>query len=253
MGGMRQHCDLHGSVEIALATDVAVAQGLVVGRLVEKSAIKTIFEDRTDRGDGTCLDEDGALAGCIDARIAIALGQRQNAEAGAEALLGMRPVSHDSLEEGRGGGTDPLAGRDQSSRRPLAVAAMCARHVIGNRGMAAPVGRTGVARDPATLVEDLDRLVSDAHIDEFSDEAVRGGIPMPVDLDVIVGRDAATLPARKNVWLVRQFSQLKLVDLDEEFGAAGAETAHLAGVEFDDKPANGGIELRQGKEAVIAQ
>ena len=48
---------------------------------------------------------------------------------------------------------------------------------------------------------------------------------MAVDLDMIVGRDAATLPARKDVWLVRQFSQLKLVDLGEEFGAAGAETA----------------------------
>ena len=30
-------------------------------------------------------------------------------------------------------------------------------------------------------------------------------------------------------------------------------TAHLAGIEFDDKHANGGIELRQGKEALIAQ
>ena len=76
---------------------------------------------------------------------------------------------------------------------------------------------------------------------------------MAVDLDVIVGRDAATLPARKDVWLVWQFSQLKLVDLGEEFGAAGAETAHLAGVEFDDKCANGGIQFRQGKEALIAQ
>ena len=36
---------------------------------------------------------------------------------------------------------------------------------------------------------------------------------MAVDLDMIVGRDAATLPARKDVWLVGQFSQLKLVDL----------------------------------------
>jgi len=130
---------------------------------------------------------------------------------------------------------------------------MRARHVIGNRRMAAPVGCTGMARDPLTLVEDLDRLVGDAHIDEFTDEPIRGGIPMAVDLDVIVGRDAATLPARKDVWLVRQLCQLELVDLGKEFGTAGAETAHLAGVEFDDKHANGGIEFRQGKEAVIAQ
>ena len=59
---------------IALTADVAVAQGLVVGRLVEESAIKAVLEDRTDRGDGACLDEDAASASCIDARIAIALG-----------------------------------------------------------------------------------------------------------------------------------------------------------------------------------
>ena len=71
---------------------------------------------------------------------------------------------------------------------------------------------------------------------------------MAVDLDVIVGRDAAALPACKDVWLVRQFSQLRLVDLGEQFGAAGAETAHLAGIELDDKPANGDIEFCQGKK-----
>ncbi|PAP99139.1 hypothetical protein CIT25_26835 [Mesorhizobium mediterraneum] len=37
-------------MEIALTADVAVAQGLVVGRLVEESAIKAVLEDRTDRG-----------------------------------------------------------------------------------------------------------------------------------------------------------------------------------------------------------
>lgn len=191
-----------------------MAQGLVVGRLVEESAIKSVLEDRTDRGDGASLDEDAASTGCIDARIVVAPGQRQDAEAGAKALLGMRPGSDDSLEKGSGRRTNPLAGCDQPSRRPLAVAAMGARHVIGNRRVAAPVGRTGVARDPLTLVENLDRFVSDAHIDEFTDKPIRGGIPMAVDLDVIVGRDAATLPARKDVWLVWQFSQLKLVDLE---------------------------------------
>ena len=50
---------------------------------------------------------------------------------------------------------------------------MGARHVIGNRGVAAPVGRTGVAGDPLAPVEDLDGLVSDADIDEFTDQASR--------------------------------------------------------------------------------
>jgi hypothetical protein len=60
-------------------------------RLVEESAIKAVLEDRTDRGDGASLDQDAASAGGIDARIVVAPGQRQNAEAGAKALLGMRP------------------------------------------------------------------------------------------------------------------------------------------------------------------
>ena len=71
---------------------------------------------------------------------------------------------------------------------------------------------------------------------------------MAIDLDVIVGGDAAALPARKDVGLVRQFSQSGTIDLGEQFGPAGAETAHPAGVEFDDEPADGGIEFRQEKK-----
>jgi hypothetical protein len=46
-------------------------------------------------------------------------------------------------------------------------------------------------------VEDLDGLVGDTDIDEFTDQAVGGGIPMAIDLDVVVRGDAATLTARK--------------------------------------------------------
>src|SRR4051794_39526580 len=252
MGGVCQHWSLPGSVEIALTADVAVAQGLVVGRFVEESAIEAALEDRTDRGDGASLDEDATSAGGIDARIVVALGQRQDTEAGAKALLGVRPGFDDDLEERRGRWTNLLSGGDQPSRRPFAVAAVGAGHMIGNRGVAAPVGRTGVAGDPLSLVEDLDGLVGDTDIDEFTDQAVRGGIPMAVDLDVIIWGDTATLPSRKDVGLVRQFSQPGAINLGEQFGPARAEAAHLAGVEFDDEPADGGIELRQGKEALVA-
>jgi len=78
-------------VEIALTTDVAVAQGLVVGRLVEESAIEAALENRTDRGDGASLDQDAAPTGRIDARIVIAPGQRQDAKAGAKALFRVWP------------------------------------------------------------------------------------------------------------------------------------------------------------------
>src|SRR6202051_4009528 len=233
--------------------NMSLAQGLMVGGLVEKSAIEAALEDRTDRGDGASRDQDAASAGRIDARIVVTPGQRQDAKAGAKALLWMRPGRDDGLEKCRGRGADLLAGRDQSSGRPLAVAAMGAGHMIGDRGVAAAIGRTGVAGDPLAPVEDLDGLVSEADIDKFTDQAVRGGVPMAVYLDVIVGGDTATLPARKDVGLVRQLPQLGAIDLGEQFGPAGAETAHLAGVEFDDQPADSGIEFRQGKETLVAQ
>lgn len=68
---------------------------------------------------------------------------------------------HAADDQGRGcgGRTNLLAGRDQFSWRSLAVAAMRARHVIGNGRMAAPVGRTGVAGDPLPLVEMLTRIL----------------------------------------------------------------------------------------------
>ena len=78
------------------------------------------------------------------------------------------------------------------------------------------------------FVQKLDRGVGDARLQLLADEARWHGVIMIRDLDVIVGRDAATLPACKDVWLVRQLRQLELVDLGEQLGAARAEIAHLA-------------------------
>ena len=100
-------------MEIALTADVAVAQGLVVGRLVEESAIEAALENRTDRSDGASLDQDAAPAGRIDARIVVAPGQRQDAKAGAKALFRVWPGFDNDLEERRGRWTDLLAGSDQ--------------------------------------------------------------------------------------------------------------------------------------------
>ena len=65
------------------------------------------------------LDEDAASAGGIDARVVADPGQRQDAEAGAKALLGMRPGRDDRLEKS-------AAAKGRSSRRPRpALASTC--------------------------------------------------------------------------------------------------------------------------------
>ncbi|NLS75600.1 hypothetical protein E3H11_44170, partial [Bradyrhizobium brasilense] len=47
----------------------------------------------------------------------------------------------------------------------------------------------------------LIRELVDARIDELTDEPVRRGIPVSVDLDMIVGADPASLPACESVSL----------------------------------------------------
>ena len=44
------------------------------------------------------------------------------------------------------------------------------------------------AKDYAAVVEDLDRSVIDACVDKLTDEPIRRGIPVSIDLDMIVGR-----------------------------------------------------------------
>ncbi len=54
-------------------------------------------------------------------------------------------------------------------------------------------GRAGSARADGwrrgVLVENLDRLVGEAHVDEFADQPERRGMPMAVDFDAVVGGD----------------------------------------------------------------
>jgi hypothetical protein len=41
--------------------------------------------------------------------------------------------------------------------------------------------------DALAFEEYLDRFVGDAHVDQFADQPERRGIPMAVDLDMVIG------------------------------------------------------------------
>ena len=73
-----------------------------------------------------------AIAGGLQPLGAVALGQPQDAEAGAVALLGVGRLAQDDLDE-RGGARADLAGRRLALRRPLGVAPVARRHVLAHR------------------------------------------------------------------------------------------------------------------------
>ena len=62
-------------------------------------AIEVGLQDRGDGGVGARADLQRAVTGGFEPLAAEALGVPQNADTGAEALLGMRPLAQDDLDE----------------------------------------------------------------------------------------------------------------------------------------------------------
>src|SRR5580765_6224137 len=122
---------LLSSVVVTIAADVAVMDRWCLGRLVVGvGAIEPMRQDRLDRAVARGADVVAASAGCFDAGRAVAAREPQDAESGAEALLGMRLGLHDGFDERDGGGTDLAGFPHHSSGRPFSVAPMRARHVL---------------------------------------------------------------------------------------------------------------------------
>ena len=87
-----------------------------IGRLVDpdvgvKSLVEAVLQDRGDRAVGAGADAEAAQAGGLEADASVALGQPQDAERGAEALLGVRLGAQDRLDQLGGGGPIAAASR----------------------------------------------------------------------------------------------------------------------------------------------
>jgi hypothetical protein len=71
---------------------VQPGRGAVRGTRASGVSIELVVEDGTNRAVGECADLDGAHGACFHTRDAERSRQAQDAEAGSEALLGMRPA-----------------------------------------------------------------------------------------------------------------------------------------------------------------
>src|SRR5690348_9367194 len=93
------------SMVVAAATDVAVLdRRLVRHRLRAIRPVEVVAQDRDDRTVATRANITATQAGRLDALGAPGAHQSQDAQAGAEALLGMRLGVQDLLDQRRGGG-----------------------------------------------------------------------------------------------------------------------------------------------------
>lgn len=78
-------------------------------------------------------------------------------------------------------------------------------------------------------------------------------VEVAVDVDVIVDPDAALAPFGIDVRLDRQGGERRAIELVEQLAPADTEPAHGAAVEFAEQGHDGGVELGQCEETLVAQ
>src|SRR3954452_4072163 len=124
---------MFSSMEVTRPTDVVVNyRRLVCGRC-KPLAIAVSLQDRVDRAVGSRADLQRPAAGGLQPLGPVALEEPHDADAGAEALLGVSALAQDDLDHRRGLGAD-LAGLPRDPLwRPLCVALVARRHVLAHR------------------------------------------------------------------------------------------------------------------------
>src|SRR6185437_3028189 len=93
------------------------------------------LEDRLDALARRGAEGQRPAAGGLQALLAVGLGEVQQAQARAVALLGMRPVVELPLHYCAGAGADLLCPVQEPARRPLQVPTVRLWHVLGERGV----------------------------------------------------------------------------------------------------------------------
>src|SRR5215471_15263431 len=93
-------------MEVGWAADIVVSYRRPVRGGCRPLAIEVVLQDGVDRAVGTRTDLERTTASGFEPFAAIALGEPQDADTSAEALLGMRALLQDDLDERRGVLTD---------------------------------------------------------------------------------------------------------------------------------------------------
>src|SRR6266566_4301142 len=124
-------------------------QRAVRSTLVRGVSIEFVVEDGTDRSVGERTDLDGTRGGGFQPYDTERPRQPQDAEAGSEALFGVRPVLQDKIAERDGCRPDEGGVPADTADSPVGVTAMTGRHMVGSGRVLAIAARSQRAPDRA--------------------------------------------------------------------------------------------------------
>src|SRR3984885_12271131 len=211
------------------------------------------LQDGGDRLVGARVEQERTCAGGIETLCAVALDEPENPDGGAEALLGMRTRAQDDVDQSVGVGADLGGGAANALMGPVAVAAMLTRHVLGDRRWPMRQSAAQVRGDALAAQENLDGPCGDSRLDLLVYETVRNAVVVLGDLDMIVEIDAAALPLRILVGLVREGQQCRAIEFVEELVPAASPAGRRALGEIDQKAADRLVESCKREEAAVPQ
>ena len=141
-----------------------------------------MLQDRLDRSVGTDADVETAIAGRFEPIGTVLPRQAQDAETGTVALLGVRPALQDQGGELGGARADCRRLTTDPLDRPLGIAPMGTRHVLGDGRVPPAPGAAQVNGDALAFAEQLDGVRGDARVKLLADQPVRHRVVMAVDV-----------------------------------------------------------------------
>src|SRR5207248_2633882 len=133
--------------------------------------------------------DERAFARGADPFVAIASDQTHQAEAGAIAVLRVRPHAQDRVDQLADRGADADAPGDQLRRRPLQMGTMRSGHVLTNGDESALAVLAQVAGDAPTTMKDLHHPGRGAYLHGFAHELIRDRVVPITKLDVVIDID----------------------------------------------------------------
>ena len=131
----------------------------------ENLLLELVVEDGFDRAVGQRADLDGASGGGIQPCRTDRAFQLQDAKAGPEPLLGMRPALQDQRAQGADGRPNCGCVAGDSLDGPARMAAMARRHVVGRGRMLAVAAATPMRGNALAAQKHLDRTGGQPDID----------------------------------------------------------------------------------------
>lgn len=179
----------------------------------------------------------GTFGSGFQACIAIAPGQREQAEAGAVAHLRVRLVGQLVIDQLARVGADPLAPVEQALRRPLAMGLVRGGHVFTLRAVGAATAQQYMAGHPPVAMQHFQGVCRQSHVHVLPGQGGGHAVEAAIDLDVVVDADLAALEGGDLVGMHRQRSQGRAIQALEPVAPAAIEPLERAPVQILQQPA----------------